>query len=89
MRLLFGLALIAFLVYLPFLNLLPFAYIRTDLTSGGTDWPSVLFIELATVSTSAPGISSRILSVNLVFQGVFVDMMLCPHLPYRKGLQSA
>ena len=43
-RLLFGLALLIFLIYLPFLNLLPFAYLRTDLTSGGTDWPSVLFI---------------------------------------------
>ena len=35
---------VALLVYLPFLDLLPFAYIRTDLTSGGTDWSSVLFI---------------------------------------------
>ena len=38
------LALIAFLFYLPFLNMLPFAYIRTDLTSAGTDWAAVLFI---------------------------------------------
>ncbi|MET0997660.1 MAG: branched-chain amino acid ABC transporter permease [Marmoricola sp.] len=43
-RLLFTLAMAIFLVYLPFLELLPFAYIRTDLTDGGTDWPSVLFI---------------------------------------------
>ena len=37
-------AVVVFLVYLPFLELLPFAYIRTDLTDGGTDWASVLFI---------------------------------------------
>jgi branched-chain amino acid transport system permease protein len=43
-KLLFSLALVIFLVYLPFLTLLPFAYVRTDLTDGGTDWPSVLFI---------------------------------------------
>ncbi len=43
-KLLFSLALVVLLVYLPFLELLPFAYIRTDLTDGGTDWPSVLFI---------------------------------------------
>lgn len=38
------LALIAFLFYLPFLNILPFAQIRTDLTPRGSDWSSVLFI---------------------------------------------
>lgn len=38
------LAFIAFLFYLPFLNILPFAQIRTDLTPRGADWPSVLFI---------------------------------------------
>lgn len=37
-------ALIAFLFYLPFLNILPFAQIRTDLTPRGSDWSSVLFI---------------------------------------------
>jgi branched-chain amino acid transport system permease protein len=37
------LALIALLFYLPFLNILPFAQIRTDLGSGGSDWSSVLF----------------------------------------------
>lgn len=37
------LALIAFLFYLPFLNILPFAYIRTDLTDAGAAWDSVLF----------------------------------------------
>jgi branched-chain amino acid transport system permease protein len=31
---------IAFAFYLPFLNILPFAYIRTDLTSRGSDWAS-------------------------------------------------
>jgi branched-chain amino acid transport system permease protein len=35
---------ISFAFYLPFLNILPFAYIRTDLTSGGSDWGGVLFI---------------------------------------------
>ena len=35
---------IAFAFYLPFLNILPFAYIRTDLTSRGSDWASVLFL---------------------------------------------
>ena len=43
-RLAGALALVVFFVYLPFLELLPFAYIRTDLTSGGSDWSSVLFI---------------------------------------------
>lgn len=40
---LFMLALVAFLFYLPFLNILPFAYIRTDLTDAGSAWDSVLF----------------------------------------------
>ncbi|WP_457206420.1 branched-chain amino acid ABC transporter permease [Nocardioides sp. P5_C9_2] len=35
---------ITFAFYLPFLNILPFAYIRTDLTSGGSDWGGVLFL---------------------------------------------
>ena len=35
---------IAFAFYLPFLNILPFAYVRTDLTSRGSDWSSVLFL---------------------------------------------
>lgn len=35
---------VAFAFYLPFLNILPFAYIRTDLTSSGSDWASVLFL---------------------------------------------
>jgi branched-chain amino acid transport system permease protein len=35
---------IAFAFYLPFLNILPFAYVRTDLTSRGSDWASVLFL---------------------------------------------
>ena len=35
---------IAFAFYLPYLNILPFAYIRTDLTSSGSDWASVLFL---------------------------------------------
>ena len=35
---------VAFAFYLPFLNILPFAYIRTDLTSGGSDWGGVLFL---------------------------------------------
>ena len=29
-------------LYLPFLNILPFAQIRTDLSTGGSDWPGVL-----------------------------------------------
>ena len=32
------LAMVAFLFYLPFLNILPFAYIRTDLTDAGSAW---------------------------------------------------
>jgi branched-chain amino acid transport system permease protein len=35
---------IAFAFYLPFLNILPFAYVRTDLTASGSDWASVLFL---------------------------------------------
>ena len=35
---------VAFAFYLPFLNILPFAYIRTDLTATGSDWASVLFL---------------------------------------------
>lgn len=38
------LAMISFFFYLPYLNILPFAHIRTDLSSGGTDWSSVLFL---------------------------------------------
>lgn len=38
------LALMGVLFYLPFLKILPFAYIRTDLTGGGSDWASVLFL---------------------------------------------
>lgn len=35
---------VALAFYLPYLNVLPFAYIRTDLTPTGTDWASVLFL---------------------------------------------
>ena len=35
---------VAFAFYLPYLNILPFAYIRTDLASSGSDWSSVLFL---------------------------------------------
>lgn len=35
---------VAFAFYLPYLNILPFAYIRTDLSSTGSDWASVLFL---------------------------------------------
>ena len=35
---------IAFAFYLPFLNILPFAQVRTDLSPSGTDWSSVLFL---------------------------------------------
>ena len=35
---------VAFAFYLPFLNVLPFAYIRTDLNPTGSDWASVLFL---------------------------------------------
>ena len=42
-RIPFWLALIAFLFYLPFLTLLPFAQIRTDIGNSGSDWSSVLF----------------------------------------------
>lgn len=38
------LLLVSFAFYLPYLNVLPFAYIRTDLTSGGSDWGGVLFL---------------------------------------------
>jgi branched-chain amino acid transport system permease protein len=38
------LLLVSFAFYLPYLTLLPFAYIRTDLTSGGSDWGGVLFL---------------------------------------------
>lgn len=39
-----ALAVVAFFFYLPFLNILPFAYIRTDLNDAGTSWASVLFL---------------------------------------------
>ena len=35
---------VALAFYLPYLNILPFAYIRTDLSATGTDWASVLFL---------------------------------------------
>ena len=35
---------VALAFYLPYLNVLPFAYIRTDLSATGTDWASVLFL---------------------------------------------
>ncbi|MCW2736548.1 branched-chain amino acid ABC transporter permease [Nocardioides sp.] len=35
---------VAFAFYLPYLNILPFAYVRTDLNATGTDWASVLFL---------------------------------------------
>ena len=35
---------VAFAFYLPYLNILPFAYVRTDLTASGSDWASVLFL---------------------------------------------
>ena len=35
---------VAFAFYLPYLNILPFAYIRTDLNPTGSDWASVLFL---------------------------------------------
>ena len=35
---------VSFAFYLPNLTILPFAYIRTDLTSGGSDWGGVLFL---------------------------------------------
>jgi branched-chain amino acid transport system permease protein len=38
------LLLVSFAFYLPYLNILPFAYVRTDLTSGGSDWGGVLFL---------------------------------------------
>jgi len=34
--------LLAIAIYLPFINVLPFAYIRTDLSTGGSDWSGVL-----------------------------------------------
>ena len=43
-RLPIGLLLLSFAFYLPYLNILPFAYVRTDLTSGGSDWAGVLFL---------------------------------------------
>ena len=43
-RALLMLLVVAFAFYLPYLNILPFAYIRTDLTATGTDWASVLFL---------------------------------------------
>ncbi|HXH79157.1 branched-chain amino acid ABC transporter permease [Nocardioides sp.] len=38
------LALVSFAFYLPYLTILPFALVRTDLTSGGSDWAGVLFL---------------------------------------------
>lgn len=38
------LGVVGFFFYLPFLNILPFAYIRTDLSDAGSDWASVLFL---------------------------------------------
>ncbi|PVG83656.1 branched-chain amino acid ABC transporter permease [Nocardioides gansuensis] len=35
---------LALAFYLPFLNILPFAYVRTDLSPHGSDWASVLFL---------------------------------------------
>ncbi len=35
---------VAFAFYLPYLNILPFAYVRTDLSATGSDWSSVLFL---------------------------------------------
>lgn len=35
---------IALAFYLPFLNILPFAHVRTDLGTHGSDWASVLFL---------------------------------------------
>ena len=43
-RALLMLLVVAFAFYLPYLNILPFAYIRTDLSATGTDWASVLFL---------------------------------------------
>ena len=43
-RALLMLLVVAFAFYLPYLNILPFAYIRTDLSSTGSDWASVLFL---------------------------------------------
>jgi len=43
-RALLGVLAISFAFYLPYLNILPFAYVRTDLTSGGSDWGGVLFL---------------------------------------------
>lgn len=43
-RLVVVLLLVSFAFYLPYLNILPFAYVRTDLTSGGSDWGGVLFL---------------------------------------------
>ncbi len=39
-----AMVLLALLIYLPFLNILPFAHIRTDLGDGGAGWSGVLFI---------------------------------------------
>lgn len=38
------LALVSVAFYLPYLTILPFAYVRTDLSSGGSDWAGVLFL---------------------------------------------
>lgn len=42
-KFLIGVVGVAILFYLPRLNILPFAYIRTDISEGGSDWPSTLF----------------------------------------------
>jgi branched-chain amino acid transport system permease protein len=43
-RWLFGLAGVVLLFILPYVQTYPFAYIRTDIIAGGSDWSSVLFL---------------------------------------------
>src|SRR5687768_13624726 len=38
------LVMVSIAFYLPYLTILPFAYVRTDLSSGGSDWAGVLFL---------------------------------------------
>ncbi|MGH3734936.1 MAG: branched-chain amino acid ABC transporter permease [Micromonosporaceae bacterium] len=44
MRIVGIVAFVALLFYLPYMKHYPFAYLRTDVISGGSDWPSVLFL---------------------------------------------
>ena len=69
---------IAFAFYLPFLNILPFAYIRTDLTSRGSDWASVLFLVVVYMIV-AVGLNVVIGFAGLLDLGYVVETLETSH----------